>query len=219
MPSLEVRPVTKRNWKDYARLFEARGSPHYCWCTPYRFRDAAEMDHEEKKGAMRGLVHEATPIGVLAYDDGEPVGWCSIAPRETYVKLERSRTMPRVTAPETSTWTVLCFFVPRAARRKGVASALLRGAIAYARAEGAAEVEGYPFDTSGISSTHRGHSRVFAAAGFRRDGRRWALDLRKPAAVSRERDVVPEGPERSRAAPTPRRTGPRRARRVAQAGK
>jgi hypothetical protein len=54
---------------------------------------------------------------------------------------------------------------------------LLQGAIAYARAQGAKVLEGYPFDSAGISSTHRGHSKVFKKAGFRRDGRRWYLDL------------------------------------------
>jgi GNAT superfamily N-acetyltransferase len=116
---------------------------------------------------------------VLAYYGDEPVGWCSIAPRESYVKLERSRTMPRKTPPETPTWTVLCFFIVRAYRHEGVAGALLRGAVAYARAQGAKVVEGYPFDTAGISSTHHGHSSLFKAARFRQDGadRRWSVRL------------------------------------------
>jgi GNAT superfamily N-acetyltransferase len=173
-----VRPVTGDNWEDFVRLFEARGSPHYCWCTPYRFRNAHQMSDSEKKSGMRRQVGRATPIGVIAYQGDEPVGWCSVAPRESYVKLERSRTMPRVTPPATATWTVLCFFVARAQRGKHVPHALLRGAVAYARAQGARVVEGYPFDTAGISSTHRGHSSVFEAARFRQDGRRWALAVR-----------------------------------------
>jgi GNAT superfamily N-acetyltransferase len=175
----EVRPVTSENWQDFERLFEARGGPHYCFCTPYRFRDAHEMSDIQKKTGMRRLVTDGTPIGVLAYEGEEPVGWCSIAPRETYVKLARSRTMPRVTPSETSTWTVLCFFVPRTHRGRGLTRALLRGAIAYARERGATVIEGYPFDTAGISSTHRGHSSIFKAARFGRQGSRWALVLRR----------------------------------------
>ncbi len=174
---LEVRPVGRDNWQDFARLFEARGSPHYCWCTPYR-RPSADLDRAEKKATMRGHVTRGTPIGVLAYADGEPVGWCSIAPRETYTRLDRSKTMPRRTPETTPTWTVLCFFVARSHRGSGVTLALLEGAVAYARAHGAKVVEGYPFDTAGITSTHRGHSSVFLAAGFRQQGRRWARALR-----------------------------------------
>lgn len=126
---------------------------------------------------MEALVDDRTPIGVLAYDGEEPVGWCSVAPRETYVRLARSRTMPRVTLPAISTWTVLCFFVPRPHRGRGVTNALLEGAVTYATEHGAEIVEGYPFDTAGISSTHRGHSRVFRAAGFEQEGKRWTRSV------------------------------------------
>jgi GNAT superfamily N-acetyltransferase len=135
------------------------------------------MSGAERKRRMHGLVSKAVPIGVLAYDGATPVGWCSIAPRETYTKLQRSRTMPRATPAETPTWAVLCFFVARPYRGRGVARALLESAVSYAREKGARVVEGYPFDSSRISSTHRGHSSLFKANGFRRDGSRWFLEL------------------------------------------
>jgi GNAT superfamily N-acetyltransferase len=174
---VDVRPVTAETWDDFARLFEARGSPHYCWCTPFRVRGNPDLTSAQKKQVARGLVDASTPIGVLAYAGGEPVGWCSIAPRESYVRLEKSRTMPRVTPPATSTWTILCFFVARPRRGQGITRALLDGAVRYARKQGARVVEGYPFDTGGVSSTHRGHSSAFAAAGFRQDGERWFREL------------------------------------------
>jgi GNAT superfamily N-acetyltransferase len=170
---IDVRPVTAETWDDMARLFSSRGAPHYCWCGPYRYARAHEMTADAKRAALCDLVSGGTPVGVLAYDGGAPVGWCSIAPRETYVKLARSRTMPRRTPVATPTWTVLCFFVQRSHRGRGVSTALLRGGVGYAVAEGAAIIEGYPHDTAGISSTHRGHSSVFRAAGFRRDAGRW----------------------------------------------
>jgi len=176
---VDIRPVTARTWDDFARLFEAKGSPHYCWCTPFRVRGSANLTSSGKRQVARRLVDASTPIGVLAYAGGEPVGWCSIAPRESYVRLEKSRTMPRVTPPATSTWTVLCFFVVRARRGQGITRALLDGAVHYARKQGARVVEGYPFDTAGVSSTHRGHSSAFAAAGFRQDGRRWFRELER----------------------------------------
>lgn len=177
MADFDIRPVAAETWDDFARLFEARGGPHHCWCSIHRFPRVHRMSSAEKRDSMHRLVKGAVPIGVLAYDGEMPVGWCSIAPRETYAKLERSRTMPRVTAAETPTWTVLCFFVPRPHRGRGITHALLRGAISYARSKGAGVLEGYPFDSAGISSTHRGHSSVFQEGGFQRDGRRWFLDL------------------------------------------
>ncbi len=169
-----VRAVTAETWGDYVRLFTSRGAPHYCFCTPYRVAGNADLTPDERRAAMDDLVHAGTPIGVLAYEGDEPVGWCSVAPRESYARLARSRTMPRVTPQGTATWTVLCFFVVRRLRGTGVTRALLDGAVEYARSQGADVVEGYPFDAAGLSSTHRGHSSVFAAAGFAADGRRWS---------------------------------------------
>lgn len=175
---LSVRPVTRDNWDAFALLFSSKGAPHYCWCSTYRQRDARHLDGDQRKHLMQGLVSQKIPIGVLAFEGDEPIGWCSIAPRESYIRLEKSRTMPRVTPPTTSTWSVLCFFVVRSRRKQGVMRALLEGAVAYAGQQGAKIVEGYPFDTAGISSTHRGHSKAFAAAGFRQEGKRWARQIR-----------------------------------------
>jgi GNAT superfamily N-acetyltransferase len=179
---IQIEPVTSDNWETFSRLFEAKGSPHYCWCTSYRVRNAADLTNEQKKACMRSWVDSGVPIGVLACRGTEPIGWCSVAPRETYVRLEKSRKMPRATPSHTSTWTILCFFVARRYRRQHVARILLEGAVAYARRQGAEIIEGYPFDTAGVSATHRGHSSVFRSARFRRDGNRW---FRRPAAPSR----------------------------------
>lgn len=173
-----MRPVTSGNWEDLERFFGARGAPSYCWCTAYRVSSASHLSNSEKKEAMRRRIDEGVPVGVLAYEGEEPVGWCSVAPRETYGRLDRSRTMPRATPPEMPTWTILCFFVPRSHRGTGVARRLLEGAVAYARSQGARVIEAYPFDTAGISSTHRGHSSMFREAGFHQDGARWFLDLK-----------------------------------------
>ena len=169
-----VRPVTPDRREDYARLFSARGAPGSCWCAAYRFPSVASLDKAERRRRMEALVSRGVPVGVLAYDGDEPVGWCSVAPRETYRRLERSRVMPRV--GDAPTWTLLCFFVPRARRGEGIARALLKGAVRYARKEGAVEVEAYPWDASGVSSTHLGRAALYRAAGFEPDeGRRWVL--------------------------------------------
>jgi len=177
MAEFVIRPVTSTNWADFVALFEARGGPHYCWCTIYRLPSQPHLSNPEKKEAMCRLVQEGIPVGVLAYHGEKPVGWCSVAPRETYLRLNRSRAMPRVTPTDIPTWVILCFFVPRAYRGKGVSQALLEGAISCAQAKGAKIIEAYPFDTAGNSSTHRGHSTMFQRAGFHQDGHRWFLNV------------------------------------------
>jgi GNAT superfamily N-acetyltransferase len=171
MNPVRVVPVTRSNWDDFATLFESKGAPHYCWCTVYR--DGKNRSNESKKASIAGLVERSTPIGVLAYRDDQAIGWCSVAPRENYLRLAKSRTMPRTTPLATPTWAVLCFFILRSHRKSGVAQMLLDGAVEYALSHGAEVVEGFPHDTSGVSSTHRGHSAIFASCGFRLAGDRW----------------------------------------------
>ena len=73
--------------------------------------------------------------------------------------------------PGDEVWAVTCFVVARAARRSGVASALLEAAVTYAREHGARVIEGYPVDTAGAritsASGYTGTLSMFERAGFR----------------------------------------------------
>ncbi len=74
-----------------------------------------------------------------------------------------------------SVWAVTCFVVRVGYRRRGVARALLRGAVDEARRGGARVVEAYPVDTAGqkVSSAdlYHGPLSAFEAAGFAITGR------------------------------------------------
>ena len=109
-------------------------------------------------------VAAGTPVGVLAYLDGEPVGWCSVAPRHTYVALERYKALPRL--DDVPVWSVVCFFVASRVRRAGVTLGLLRAAVDYARQAGAPAVEGYPVEPGKLYG-YMGSPRTFERAGFR----------------------------------------------------
>jgi GNAT superfamily N-acetyltransferase len=71
---------------------------------------------------------------------------------------------------ESGVWAIACFFVAKNARREGVADALLKAAMHYARDRGARLVEGYPIDTSGgrkpSAEMWRGSVEQFLRAGF-----------------------------------------------------
>lgn len=171
-PSLTVQPVTSERWPDMIRLFEGKGGPHYCWCMPYRHPRSQDLDKSDKKTAMEALVIDGTPVGLLAYDVDDPVAWISVAPRETFPKLTRSKVMPD--RGEDGVWTILCLFVRRDWRGKNVTHVLLEGAVEYARSNGARIVEAYPWDTAGITATNMGHSTMYENAEFVPDeGRRW----------------------------------------------
>jgi GNAT superfamily N-acetyltransferase len=152
---------------DLARFSEQHGKFRYCSCMRWRM-SSTEFQHstrEERVAALETCVRRGTPVGVLAYLDGKPVGWCSIAPRETYGALEHYRHLPRL--DDAPVWSVVCFFVDRRVRRQGVTLGLLKAAVEYARSLGAKIVEGYPVEPGARLYTYMGSPTTFRQAGFR----------------------------------------------------
>jgi GNAT superfamily N-acetyltransferase len=164
--TVTVRPVTSERLADLEAFSRSHGTFRYCSCQRWRmtsteFRTSGK---EDRVARLEQAVADGTPVGVLGYRDDVPVGWCSIAPRETYLSLERSRVLPRV--DDLAVWSVVCLYVVGEARGSGVAAALLEGAVDYARASGAVAVEGYPVTPDMKSYTHMGPLAVFERAGF-----------------------------------------------------
>jgi len=105
----------------------------------------------------------------LAYVSGQPVGWCAVAPRESFPVLERSPTLRRV--DDQVAWSVACFFVARPFRRRGLSVRLPQAAVDYAKARGACVVEGYPVEPRKTSMPDAfawtGLVATFRRAGFK----------------------------------------------------
>jgi GNAT superfamily N-acetyltransferase len=143
---LTFRALTKARWADLERLFGPRGAVGGCWCMYWRLRRSRfeKTKGEGNRRAFRRIVATAAPTGVLAYADGEPVGWCAVAPREDYPVLERSRILARVDGRPV--WSVSCFFIARPFRHRDVGRRLLVAAVDFARRGGARIVEGYPVE-------------------------------------------------------------------------
>jgi GNAT superfamily N-acetyltransferase len=123
---------------------------------------------EGNKQALKRLAEAGEALGLLAYIEGHPVGWCAVGPREGFPVLERSRILKRV--DDIPVWSIVCFFVNRRHRGKGLTIALLRAAIAYAKQHGARVVEGYPVEpkTSRMPElfAYTGLASAFQRAGF-----------------------------------------------------
>jgi GNAT superfamily N-acetyltransferase len=170
LPTLVFRPVTAARWDDLARLFEARGGPKSCWCMVWRATpaEARRTDGRSRKAALRLRVEQDLPIGILGYAGREPVAWCSIAPRTTFRRLcgldDPADDPARI-------WSLVCMFVPRALRGRGVTRRLIEAAVAEARRRGATVVEAYPVDADSPSYRFMGRTSTFAALGFEEVGR------------------------------------------------
>ncbi|MER8612696.1 GNAT family N-acetyltransferase [Mesorhizobium sp. M1216] len=151
---------------DFENLFEQPGGPKYCWCMAWRNLDRREhVENDEKKRAMMALIDAGTPVGIVAQINGRTVGWCSVAPRETYRRLSRQQD-----DSEMGIWSIVCFYVPRALRGGGLASALLDAAIDHAFAKGARMIEAYPVDDASPSYSFMGFRGMVVARGFREIG-------------------------------------------------
>jgi len=174
--SFRCVPATAARWNDVERLFGPRGACAGCWCMWPRL-SSAEFRRGKGQGnrrALRRLVTAGRRPGIIAYRGREPVGWCALAPRADYRRLERSRTLAPVDAEPV--WSVPCFFVTREARGAGVTRALLEAAVATAKRSGARIVEGYPYDSGGKRVADAwmwfGPAGTFERAGFKEVARR-----------------------------------------------
>jgi ribosomal protein S18 acetylase RimI-like enzyme len=191
---LEIAPVTPERFGDMCELFERRGprggrrnAPAYgCWCMYWRDRS---LPHgQPKKRAMAALVRAGRTPGLLAYDDGMPVGWVSLGPREDFPYILRSpQYRPREKGGGAAVWSLVCFAVDRYTRRRGVAAALLQAAIEHAFARGATSLEVYPHRDD--PRDYMGHVELFDRAGFahvREANRRAIMRLERAAPVDGE---------------------------------
>lgn len=143
---INTRALRRDDWPLIETLFGKNGACGGCWCMWWRVPmggktwDAAKGTANRR--TFRALVENGSAHGVLAFVDDEPVGWCAVAPRADFPRLDRSKALVRAWQP--TTWSLNCLYVPARWRGLGVARALIANAIELARQGGASEIEAYP---------------------------------------------------------------------------
>ena len=169
-------PVTNERWKDFEKLFGEKGACAGCWCMYWRLKQSvleAQKGNGNKR-AMKKIIGSGKIPGLLAYSEGEPIGWCSVAPREDFSRLDNSRILKPV--DEKSVWSVVCFFIHKDHRKKGLSTALLNAAKKYVKSSGGKILEGYPIepkkDKMPDAFAWTGISAAFQSAGFKEVARR-----------------------------------------------
>ena len=176
---LDFKPVTLKQWPDMQELFGPNGADSGCWCMWWRqTREEFDRLHgEPNRRRMEALIRGGEVPGILAYHEGRPVGWCSVAPRARFPVLDRSPNLKAVDGQPV--WSIVCFFIPRQHRRRGLSGHLIRAAVRYALSNGAPAVEAYPIDprhsASRPGAAFTGRLDTFLAAGFREVARRSPL--------------------------------------------
>ena len=173
---LVVKPLTTENWRDFLKLFGENGACGGCWCMWWRL-PAAQFELQKgaaNREALRRLVDAGSVPGLLAYADSRPVGWCSVAPRTQLIRLERSRILKPV--DDSPVWSVVCFFVAKDYRDRGVSRQLLEAAKHWVGKQDGKVIEGYPVEPTGDRApplfVFTGLAAAFKRAGFKECARR-----------------------------------------------
>jgi GNAT superfamily N-acetyltransferase len=177
-PGYVFHPLTTERWPDFEKLFGPKGAYAGCWCMWWRIsrKTFEQQQGEGNRLAMQQLVASGEVPGILAYSKGseaggidrETVGWCSVAPRSSYASLNRSRVLKQI--DDIPVWSIVCFFIDKSQRGKGLTLALIQAALDYVRQQGGQVVEAYPTLPKDKRlppvSSFMGLRSVFEAAGF-----------------------------------------------------
>ena len=180
MPGYTVVPANVASWADLRKVFGIRGPTSRCSCQRFKLQPresfasypAEDRAHRLREQADCGHPESGTTSGLVAYLDGEPVGWCAVEPRTAYDGLLRFGRVAWTDRAEDKSdhgvWAVTCFVTRTGYRKRGVSRALARAAVDFARERGAHAIEGYPITTKNVilEELGVGTEGVFAAAGF-----------------------------------------------------
>lgn len=146
--NLKFKELSKKNWKDFETLFGDKGACGGCWCMYWRLnsREYKTNKGEGNKRLMKNLVAKNNIPGILAYLNSEPVGWCSFSERTNLPRLSNSRILKAV--DDKPILSIICFFIKREFRNKGISTQMLTHIEKIARKKKIKVLEGYPVDTS-----------------------------------------------------------------------
>jgi GNAT superfamily N-acetyltransferase len=178
--SISVVPANEASCEDLQTIFGSRGEASRCQCQRYKLRrreafrsfPVEERAHRLRQQTECGHPESDTTSGLVAYLDGEPVGWCAVEPRTAYEGLVRNNRVPWVGRDEDKSddrvWAVTCLFTRAGFRKRGISRALARAAVEFARERGAHAIEAYPMNTKKVilEELHVGTEGMFADAGL-----------------------------------------------------
>lgn len=169
----QIVPLTPETWGLFEDLLGPDGLQGGCWCAYFRVRarDFDQQSPAEHKLLARQIVDDHRPFGLLALQEGTPVGWVAVSPRADNLRLQRSEVARVEEGTDVGgTWSVTCFYIDRRARHTGLSATLLDGAVGYAGTHDATTVEGYPVDASdrkvGAPGLYHGELQTFLEQGF-----------------------------------------------------
>jgi ribosomal protein S18 acetylase RimI-like enzyme len=177
-----ITPLRPEQSGDFLRFFDhERGvafadNPQWakCYCHYYQVPKSirwASLSAPQNRTAMQARIEVGEMEGFLAYDGGEVVGWVNAQPRHKlphcFARLGISPTPLACALFEAA--AIVCFVIAPTQRRRGIARALLRGAIDSLAARGFKLIDAFPFksgDSELAADHYHGPLSIFLDAGF-----------------------------------------------------
>jgi len=185
-PTVRVERLAPSRRDDFLAFFDDERGPAFadnpewarCYCHYYHVPKAMpwkDFTAQQNRTAMAARIDVGEAEGFLAYAGDEVVGWLNAHP---YHKLPHLCARigiepPSLPVPAHEAAAIVCFVIAPAWRRRGVARALLDGALASFDARGIRVVDAFPFRTEGSNDAtdhYHGPASLFDAAGFVRIG-------------------------------------------------
>ena len=180
MTETTFHPLTPDRWDDLVALFETDSMTRNCWCMVTRLTGAElrEFKGPQRRQMFEQLVKQGKKTGVapgiLAYQNGKPVGWLAVAPRAMTPDWNKGRKSSAVEAEadaaDPACWGASCFFVRTGYRKQGLTADMLDAGIELARKGGASRLEACPMNDEDKRSPVGmcvGPKRIFERAGFK----------------------------------------------------
>jgi GNAT superfamily N-acetyltransferase len=166
---LTIHPLTQDLWPALEDLFGKAGACNGCWCMYWRIgSEYHKRPRDQNRRALRNIVKQGPPPGLLAFDGELAVGWCQLTPRDNLPWLDHTRFFVRI--DEQPVWSISCFYIRRSYRGRGVMSALIKAALIAAKRANAPALEAYPVDVAypeATANVFTGRASAFKRAGFK----------------------------------------------------
>lgn len=159
-------PLTPERRADFASLHA--GAEGWCQCVAWwveTWEGWGARSEAQNRTLRAELFRRDQDDGYLLYEEqGGPVAWAQVGPRDRLVKLTRSFGL----APDPHAWAITCLKVVPGERGRGLARTLLKGVLADLPRRGARRAEAFPKCGPDLEPADlwTGPERLFLELGF-----------------------------------------------------
>jgi GNAT superfamily N-acetyltransferase len=169
-----VREVDPDDFAALAALFDREHCP--CYCRYWHFEGTNKewearcgLEPEKNRQDLETSLGRGETRGVVAIEGDTVLGWMKLSRRGFMPKLLARSPYKNLDVPEDgAVFSIGCFLIDSAHRRKGIARAMLKGAIEIAKSMGAGYLEGYPRVFEGLHDFEQftGPGKLYEELGF-----------------------------------------------------